>query len=110
MDLVDQEAWDQEVWHETATRCVGGRRGGGGFRTGVSSVVRTALLKQGSRLSQDSSPLSRPSADGRHGRSNGGAFLGGPDMRLIAPLLALLAAGGPAPAQSWTEYSYPNDA
>ena len=31
-------------------------------------------------------------------------------MRLIASLLALLAAGGSAAAQSWTEYSYPDDA
>ena len=31
-------------------------------------------------------------------------------MRLIAFILALLAAGGPAAAQSWKEYSYPVDA
>jgi hypothetical protein len=29
-------------------------------------------------------------------------------MRLIAFILALLAAGGPAAAQSWKEYSYPD--
>jgi hypothetical protein len=29
-------------------------------------------------------------------------------MRLIACMLALLAAGGPAAAQSWKEYSYPD--
>lgn len=35
--------------------------------------------------------------------------LEGPDMRLILPLLAVLAAGHPAAAQSWREYSYPDD-
>jgi hypothetical protein len=35
---------------------------------------------------------------------------GFPNMRLIAFIVALIAAGGPAAAQNWTEYAYPKDA